>query len=155
MRARELAVDVPTVTPDSSAMEAARLMVEHRLPGLIVVDEHRRLQAVLPGAQLVRCAIPYAVQADPILARVYDETHADRLCAELAGKTIAELLTTKQNLSPIVDGDATAMEVASAMVRANSSFAVVCNKRRHEDAFFIGVVTVARLFDRLLPVVRD
>jgi len=38
MRARDLAVEYPTVSPDSSALEAARLVAEHRLAGLIVLD---------------------------------------------------------------------------------------------------------------------
>ncbi|KAB2340171.1 CBS domain-containing protein [Actinomadura rudentiformis] len=38
MRAHELAVGHPTVTLNGSALEAAPLPAEHRLPGLIVVD---------------------------------------------------------------------------------------------------------------------
>ena len=38
MRAEELAEDFPVVTVDSDALDAARLLAEHRLPGLVVTD---------------------------------------------------------------------------------------------------------------------
>ena len=39
MRARDLAAPFPTVTADTPALEAARLLAGQNLPGLIVVDE--------------------------------------------------------------------------------------------------------------------
>ena len=40
MRARDLAEDLPTVDVDSDAMEAARTLARHRIPGLVVLDEN-------------------------------------------------------------------------------------------------------------------
>ncbi len=39
MRARDLAVGYETVSVDSDALDAARLMAEHRSPGWLVPDE--------------------------------------------------------------------------------------------------------------------
>ncbi|TDD35273.1 CBS domain-containing protein [Actinomadura sp. KC06] len=116
MRARELAVEFPTVTPDSSAAEAARLLAENGLPGLIVVDERHHPKAVLPGTQLLRSVIPHYVRDAPTLARVYDEGHADRLCAHLAGKSVADLLGHER--TPVLERMAVALgHVAALPVR--------------------------------------
>jgi CBS domain-containing protein len=151
VRARQLAIDYPTVTPDSSALQAARLLAEHQLPGLIVVDDNRRPQAVLPGSQLLRFVLPRYVQDDPHLARVYDEDHADRLCAKLAGKRVADLLPREPMPPPIVDADATAMEIASLMAATRSPIVAVTDDPRSTDAPMIGAITVAQLLTRLLP----
>jgi CBS domain-containing protein len=154
VRARQLAVEYPIVTPDSSALDAARLLAEHQLPGLIVVDENRCPVAVLPGSQLLRFVIPRYVQDDPNLARVYDEEHADKLCAKLAGKRVADLLPDERKAPPIVDSDATAMEIASVMAGTRSPVVAVSGDPRRTDAPMIGVVTTAQLLGRLLPPVN-
>jgi CBS domain-containing protein len=151
VRARDLAVEFPTVSPDSRAIDAARLLAEHNLPGLIVVDERRRPKAVLPGSQLLRFVIPQYVQDDPALARVYDESHADRLCEELAGKRVSDLLGHERTPAPVVDAQATVMQIASVMARSHSPVVAVCDDAHGTDAPLIGVVTVAQLFTRLLP----
>ncbi|GAA2637221.1 CBS domain-containing protein [Actinomadura fulvescens] len=151
MRAHQLAVDYPTVTLDSSALVAARLLAEHRLPGLIVVDDDRRPVAILPGSQLLRFMIPRYVQDDPALARVYDEAHADKLCGKLADKTVADLLPTETKAPPIVDNHATAIEIATLMANTRSPVVAVSGHPQRTDAPMIGVVTVAQLLTRLLP----
>ncbi|GAA2113265.1 CBS domain-containing protein [Actinomadura alba] len=155
MRARQLATDYPTVTADSSALEAARLLAEHRLPGLIVVDADRRPMAVLPGSQLLRAIIPRYVQDDPALARVYDETHADQLCAKLADELVADLLPKDRTPPPIVDANATAIEIASIMAATRSPIVAVADDPRRTDAPMIGAITVAGLLTHLLPPSRS
>ncbi|MEW2360069.1 CBS domain-containing protein [Spirillospora sp. NPDC029432] len=150
MRARELAVEFPVVTPDSSAMDAARLLAEHHLPGLIVVDGRRRPLAVLPASQVMGSLIPRYVKDDPNLARVYDEGHADRLCANLEGRRVADMLPDAREAPPIVDADATAMEIAQVMASARSPVVAVADDARRTDAPMIGVVTASALLGRLL-----
>jgi CBS domain-containing protein len=144
-------VEFPTVTPDSSALEAARLLAEHLLPGLIVVDDKRHPLAVLPGSQLLRFVIPRYVQDDPTLARVYDEFHADQLCAKLAGKRVADVLPDDHRPPPIVDADATAMEIATLMANTRSPLIAVADDAESTDGPVIGVITVPRLLKPLLP----
>jgi CBS domain-containing protein len=151
VRARQLAVDFPTVTPDTSALESARLLAEHLLPGLIVVDDKRHPVAVLPGSQLMRFVIPRYVQDDPNLARVYDELHADQLCAKLAGKRVADVLPEDHRPPPVVDADATAMEIATLMANTRSPLVAVAEDADDTEAPLIGVITVQRLLDQFLP----
>jgi CBS domain-containing protein len=151
VRARDLAVEYPTVTPESSALDAARLLAERRLPGLLVVDAENRPVAVIPGSQLLRHTIPQHVRDDPALARVYDERHADRLCSRLADRRVADLLAEERLPLPAVDADATAMEIASVMAASRGSVVAVSGAADRTDAPMIGVITAAGLLDRLLP----
>ena len=48
MHAEEIAEDFPVVTIDSNALEAARMLAEHRLPGIVVTDAAGKPYAVLP-----------------------------------------------------------------------------------------------------------
>jgi CBS domain-containing protein len=147
VRAGQLAVPYPTVKLESSALEAARLLSEHLLPGLIVVDDDDHPRAVLPGSQILRLAIPRYVQDDPALARVYDEAHADRLCARLADKKVVELLPAETTAPPIVPPDATVIEVATLMADAHSPVVAVVA----EDGSMVGAITTSHLLSRLLP----
>lgn len=151
VRARELAVEYPTVTLRTGALEAARLLAEHRLPGLIVVDDDQRPKAVLPGSQLLGVCIPRYVQDDPTLARVYDEEHADKLFAQLAEKRVGDLLPRDKTPPPVVDAEATAMEIASTMAAHHSPLVAVTGDPRRTDTPMIGVITVDRLLTSLLP----
>ena len=57
MRARELVIDLPSVRPDSPALEAARLLAGQRLPGLVVLDAAGRPATILPGVDVLRTAV--------------------------------------------------------------------------------------------------
>jgi CBS domain-containing protein len=148
VRARDLADDFPTVGLDSGVLEAARTMAEAGRPGLVVLDDAGRPRTVLPGSQVLRFAIPRYVQEDPHLARVYGEQAADEVFAELRGKSVRELLPEvpdRQDL-PIVDPDATSLEVAAVMARMRSPLAIVM-----DGEHILGVITVSRLLRSLLP----
>ncbi|WP_435879581.1 CBS domain-containing protein [Streptomyces prunicolor] len=80
VRARDLAVEYETVGLDSDAMDAARLMAEHRLPALLVVDERGTPKAILPASQMVKILVPVWVVEDPTFAAVVDDRRGDRLC---------------------------------------------------------------------------
>lgn len=148
MRARDLAQAFPTVSLDTDAMEAARLLSRERLPGLIVADADGRPFTVLPGSQLLRFLVPRYVQDDPPLARVYDEKASDELFAKLSSSRVRDLLPDKQDIDeiPIVDGDATTIEVAAVMAQMHSPVVAVVEK---DDV--LGAITVRRLLDHLLP----
>ena len=148
MRARDLAEDVPTVSLETGAMEAAQLLRTRGLPGLIVCAADGRPYTVLPGSQVLRYLIPRYVQDDPPLARVYDEKASDELCAKLSDVTVRELLPDKRDVDeiPIVDHDATTIEVAAVMARMHSPVVAVVDGER-----VLGAITVRRLLDHLLP----
>jgi CBS domain-containing protein len=149
MRAREIVEDFPVVGLDDDAFEAARLLAARRLPGLIVTDAQGRPHTVLPGSQVLRFIIPAYVQDDPSLARVYDERHADRLCEALVGRTVREMLPKKRGELPVVEADATAVEIAAVMARMRSPVVVVVDGER-----LVGALTVSRLLGLLLAGVE-
>ena len=148
MRARDLAQQVPTVSLDSDAMEAVRLMAREQLPGLIVCESDGRPYTVLPGSQILRFLVPRYVQDEPALARAYDEKASDELLGKLVNSTVRDLLPNRHDISeiPVVDGDATTIEVAAVMARAHSPVAAVV-----ENDQVLGAITVRHLLDRLLP----
>ena len=130
MRARELATDFPTVTLDSDALEAARLLAAQRLPGVLVVDDAGLPYAILPASRLVKLLVPAYVIEDPALAAVVDERHADRLCQALSGRSVADSLPRERTTPPVADADDTALEVAALMARERSPLVAVVDTGR-------------------------
>ena len=148
MRARDLAEPFPVVNLDTDAMEAARLMADRRLPGLIVSGADGLPFTVLPGSQVLRFIIPNYVQEDLALARVYDEQSSDELLAKLTTSTVRDVLPSERDVDelPIVDHDATTIEVAAVMARMHSPIVAVVDGDK-----LLGAITVGRLLDHLLP----
>ncbi|MER6842796.1 CBS domain-containing protein [Streptomyces platensis] len=149
MRARDLAVDYESVNVDSDAVAAARLMAEHKLPGLLVLDEHGEPRAILPASQMVKVLVPEYVIEDPTLAAVVDEKHADRLCRALAGRSVSDCLPRDAPPPPIADPDDTALEVAALMARVRSPLVAVAEKSK-DGTHLLGVITAAHLLHELL-----
>ncbi|RBQ15554.1 hypothetical protein DP939_34845 [Spongiactinospora rosea] len=147
MRAADLVEPFPTVGIDDDAMDAARLMAEQRLVGVIVMDPDGRPHAVLPGSQLLRMVVPPYIQADPALARVVDERHADLMCARLAGKRVRDVLPDEKIGLAVVEPDATAMEIAALMSQSHTPLVAVLDGDR-----YVGAITASGLFRRLLAV---
>jgi CBS domain-containing protein len=146
VRAGDLAAPFPTVHPDTSAMAAAQLMARLDLPGLIVVDRVGRPVTVLPGTQVLRMAVPRYCLDDPALARVIDEAGADVFVRELGDRTVADCLPAERRELPVVDSDATVLEIAALMARARSPLVAVIDEHR----VMRGAVTLEALLDRIL-----
>ena len=146
MLARELSRPFPTVTLDTDALEAARILAEQGLPGLIVLDDGGLPYTVLPGSQVLRFVVPTYVQDDPALARAYDEKSADALAARLAGRTVGDLLPKKGDRVeiPVVEPDATSIEIAAQMAAMRSPVVAVV-----EDDRLLGAITVSALLAHL------
>ncbi len=144
--------DFPLVSKNTDALVATRLLVDRGLPGLVVLDSAGLPLVVLPGSQVLRFALPDYVEDDPTLAAVFPEAEADELCAALSGRTVAQLMPGPAYLPqhdrdrPIVDPEATAMQVASVMSRQHSPIVAVV-----QDNTVLGVITVHRLLGALLP----
>lgn len=147
MRAEEIAEDYPVVAVDSDALEAARLLAEHRLPGLVVTDSAGKPCAVLPASQVVRFIIPGYIQDDPSLAGVLSETVADRAAEKLRGKTVRDVLPEHLHDMPTAAATETLIEVASAMARLRSPLIAVV-----KDGKLHGVITASRLLAAALEV---
>ena len=149
MLAQDLAAPYPTVRMDTPARDAALLLAERHLPGLIVVDANDHPVAILPGSQVLRVLVPSYVQDDPTLARVLEEEYADRISDVLAGKTVREMLPSDGRKLPVVGPDDTVLEIAAIMA-ANRSPLVAVVEQRNRRAPLLGVVTASDLLERLL-----
>lgn len=130
---------------DSDALEAARLLAERRLPGLVVTDRAGVPQSVLPASDVVRFLVPGYVQDDPSLAGVLNESMADRIADTLGGKTVRSLLPSDPPELPLVNFDDTIIEVAAMMARLRCPMVAVM-----KDGALIGVVSASRLLELAL-----
>ncbi|SDH55881.1 CBS domain-containing protein [Sinosporangium album] len=148
MQARDIAVNLPTVTADDPVTKAVRVMAVGRLPGLIVVDDAGRPRTVLPGTQVLRLAIPESYQADPALCRAVDESHADLFWQELGNLTVGDCLPSQPARPVLVQPDANLLEVAALMARLRSPLVAVIDR----DGTLIGAITLARLLTSLAVV---
>jgi CBS domain-containing protein len=140
MHAEEIVEQFPVVTVDSNALDAARTMAEHRLPGIVVTDSGGRPYAVLPASQVVRFIVPTYVQDDPSLAGVIDESWADHAAEKLAGKSVRDVLPEHLQDIPSAKADDTIIEVAALMARLRSPLIAVM-----KDGNLHGVITASRL----------
>jgi CBS domain-containing protein len=135
---------------DADAIETVRLMVERRLPGLLVTDSAGLPHAALPACEVIRTVVPGYVQEDRGLARVIDEPHADLLCRALQGRTVADCLPGGRQFLPTAGPDWTAVELAELMARSRSPFIAVVERPDEGPGRLLGVVTAERLLERLL-----
>lgn len=145
MRARDVVTDFPTVTPDTPVLEAARLLADQDLPGLIVIDERGCPATVLPGTEVLRLAVPTYCQDDPTLAHVVDEAHADRFLETLGDRRVSAALPIEPRELPIADPDATALELAALMARTHSPLVAIV-----DDGRLLGAVTLQALVDKVV-----
>lgn len=129
-------------------VDAARLLAERRLPGLIVVDDADHPIAVLPGSQVLRHIIPTYVQDDPALARVLDEESGDHLLDAIADRTVGDILPKDRQL-PIVMATNKVVEIAANMARERSPIVAVVEDDVAKGAL-IGAISVAHLLEVLL-----
>lgn len=144
MKARDLAEHIPTVTTATTGAQAARLVAEHAVSGVVVADQAGVPFAVVPGSQLLGLLLPRYVRFDTLLARTFDEASADEVCQRLGETTIGELLEMQGVATahlPSVEPDATLLEIAAEMFHSRSPVLVV----HDADGAFLGTVTVSRV----------
>jgi CBS domain-containing protein len=147
VRARDLAITYPSLTPDAPAEEAARLLAEEPVEGVFVQDEHGGLQGVVTDTTLLAFLLPRYLAEDRALVGVLGEDVADALWQRLAGRPVRDLLLAATTASVAeVDDDATLVEVAAALVRTSASLVVV----RDPGGRLLGGITTSRVITRLL-----
>ena len=140
-----MAEETPLVALDTSALVAAQLLAEKRLPALVVTDADGSPYAILPASQVVRFLVPSYVQDDPSLARVMNESMADRAGDKLGSKLVRDVLPTERRELAAVNHDDTIIEVAAIMARLRCPLAAVM-----KDGAMIGVITASRLLELAL-----
>ena len=145
MHAEQMAEDMPLVDLDTSALEAAMLLAERRLPALVVTETDGSPHSILPASQVVRFLVPGYVQDDPSLARVMNESMADRAGEKLGSKRVRDLLPSERRELAAVNHDDTIIEVAAIMARLRCPLAAVMR-----DDKLIGVISASRLLELAL-----
>jgi CBS domain-containing protein len=101
--------------------------------------------SILPASQVVRFLVPTYVQDDPSLARVMNESMADRAGEKLGNKRVRDLLPGEPQELPVVNHDDTIIEVAAIMARLRSPLVAVMR-----DARLVGVISASRLLELAL-----
>ena len=98
-----------------------------------------------PASQVVRFLVPSYVQDDPSLARVMNESMADRAGEKLGTKRVRDLLPSEPRELAAVNYDDTIIEVAAIMARLRCPLAAVM-----KDGRLIGVISASRLLELAL-----
>jgi CBS domain-containing protein len=140
VRAEDLDEQFPIVTVDSDALDAARMIAEHHLPGVVVTDMSGKPHAVLLASEMLRFVLPRYVQDDLALAGVLGDAIADHATQNLAGKTVGDMLPKHPRAVASVDARAGVFKLAAEMVQLKTPLiAVTQNGKLH------GVITASRL----------
>ena len=146
VRARDLAITYPSLTPDAAAEEAARLLAEEAVEGVFVQDEQGNLQGCLSDTTLLGFLLPRYLAEDRALVAMLGKHVADALWQRLRGRTVRDLLPAKTADLAEVDDDDTLLTVAATLARTGASLVVV----RDQDGRLLGGITTSRLIRRLL-----
>ena len=145
VHAEQMAEEMPLVDLDTNALEAATLLADRRLPALVVTRTDGSPHSILPASQVVRFLVPSYVQDDPSLARVMNESMADRAGDKLGSKRVRDLLPSEPRELAAVNYDDTIIEVAAIMARLRCPLAAVMKEGR-----LIGVISASRLLELAL-----
>jgi CBS domain-containing protein len=139
VRAEDLDEQFPIVDVDSDALEAARMIAEHSLPGLIVTDASNKPYAVLLASEVLHMILPRYVQDDLMLAGVMGDALAD-YAQNLAGKTVGDVVPKPPKKLPSVDARDGVIKVAAEMAQQRCPLIAVT-----KDGKLHGVITASRL----------
>lgn len=145
MKARNLASPRDTVRLNDPASEAARILARHDVRAVLVVDPAGGFVDVLSDSELLRALLPSYVEDDEALARVLEEAASDVLFRRLEGRLVADLVPSERGADPVVNGDDTLVESASAMVRSRASMVGVV-----DDGRLVGGISIDDLLTHLL-----
>ncbi len=139
MRAKDLDEQFLIVQLNSDAMDAARMIAEHGLPGLVVADASHKPYAVILASEMLYFVLPRYVQADVTLAGVLGDALADH-AQNLADKTVGDLLPKDLRKVPCVDARDGVIKVAAEMSQQRCQLIAVT-----ENGVLHGVITASRL----------
>ena len=145
MRALGLVGPETTLRADAPATEAAAVLARLETSAALVIDD-QGFVGVVSDEDLLRRLLPAYVGEADALARVLDEGSAADLWRRLEGRKVRDLLPPNRPEEPVVDADATLVEVASVMTHAQVRLVAVM-----QDGRLIGGISIDHLLTHLLP----
>ncbi len=137
-----MAEEYPVIDLDSDAIDAAKLLAEHRLPGILVTDANGKPHSVLPASQVALFIVPTYVQDDPSLAGVLNESMCGQVVKRLRGKKVRDVIPERLTKIPAAKADDNIVEVAALMAKYKSPLVAVQDGDR-----LLGVITSSRLLE--------
>jgi CBS domain-containing protein len=140
VRAEDLEEQFPIVQLDSDAIDAVRMIAEHALPGVVVADSSDKPCAVILASEVLPFVLPRYVQDNMTLAGVMGDALADHAGANLAGKTVRDVLPKSPRKVPCVDARDGVIKVAAEMAQHRVPLIAVTKSGKLQ-----GVITAARL----------
>jgi len=145
---RDLVRPSASVSPDAPAREALRLLLEHRVPGLPVVDGEGRPVGFVSDGNLLASALPryLTMMEDLSFVRETGDEWVHYL-AEAADRPVREVMSEKV---ATVDADTSELEAAREMVVEGVSSVVVT-----ENGRMIGVVSRLDLYAAIIGLKRE
>ena len=146
MHAADVIEALPTARPDDDVLSAVRMVTQHHLPGLVVADELGEVVGCMSSVDLLRLTLPFYVQEEPGLARVFDEEHADHIADALVGICVRDVVAEASARIPMARPQATVIELAELMAERCSPLVVVAR----EQGGTLGVVTANHLLELLV-----
>nr|WTB31043.1 hypothetical protein OG781_17520 [Streptomyces sp. NBC_00830] len=147
MFGRDLAEPYPSVSTDDRAADTARLPAD-QLPALVVLDMDQRPYAMVTGSQFLKQPVVDCVPEAPHVAAVIDDRHLAEGTERIAALTVTDWLLLRAYTPPVVGPGARALQVAALMARERSSLVAV--ERDGGQGRLVGVITAARLMERLI-----
>lgn len=115
-----MTTEIITVHPDTEVVRAAKMLLEHHINGLPVVDEEGRLTGIICQDDLItqqkRIPLPsFFVLLDSIIS-LQSQKNIEKEVQKMAAITVAEAMTA----NPITVGLETSLEdIATIMVKNN------------------------------------
>lgn len=150
MHAADIVETLPTARLDDDVLSAVRMVAQRGLPGLVVADEQGKVVTCLSSVDLLRLMLPRYLLDEPLLARVFDEEHADRIASALVDTSVRDVVGDAVAKIPVARSQATVVELAETMARQGCPLIMV---EKNEPGTF-GIVTADHLLAVLVAVVE-
>lgn len=151
MRVSELAITLPVVDRETSAVSAAQIIAKDSRASIVVANAKGHPVAVISAVDVVRVLVPRYVMDDVSLAAVFDEKGAEEVWRDVPDSTIGDLIDDDE--SRVLDilefePDATLLEAAARMADERAVIALV-KVESDEPAKF---VTLPAVLDAVLHI---
>ena len=150
MHAADIVERLPTTGLDDEILSAIRTISQLNLPGLVVTDESGVVVGCVSSVDLLRTTLPRYLHGDARLARVIDESTADRIARTLAGVRVRDVVGELRRI-PGVRPRATVVELAELMAEHGSPIILV----EPDDGGTPGMVTANHLLALLVAAAED